>query len=104
MELLTQLDLAATNDFFKTFFALPGTVNSLVQIKSSNLEYIDPVVGKHCDSQLDLAATNHLFKTFFVLPGIVDALLKLTRLQVCKFAVIPARFAVAAVHGTCCIT
>jgi hypothetical protein len=24
MELLTQLDLAATNDFFKTFFALPG--------------------------------------------------------------------------------
>jgi hypothetical protein len=25
MELLTQLDLAATNDFFKTFFALPAT-------------------------------------------------------------------------------
>jgi hypothetical protein len=26
MELLTQLDLTATNDFFKTFFALPGEV------------------------------------------------------------------------------
>jgi hypothetical protein len=29
MELLTQLDLAATNDFFKTFFALPGEMGDL---------------------------------------------------------------------------